>query len=329
MTTTRFEDADPELHAFYGDVAAADLQPLWTQHELMPRQPSLGAVPYHWPFTDVEPLMARAGQLVGTDRGGDRRVLAMSNPGLGGEPYATPTLWAAMQYLNPGESAPPHRHSPAALRFVLAGEGVSTLVDGEEVAMCPGDLVLTPSMRWHEHRNDAVEPMVWFDGLDIPLARSLDAVFFEPGPMLAPSGRPPATMRHPWAETDEALRSTTVHRFVADDGRSDVMPTMRCQMHRLAAGTSTTDRAHVGSSVFVVFRGDGSVAITGGRRGDVEAPLRPGDVVAVPSWVEVTWTADDQLDLFEMSDAPVIEALQLDRTAVETPVGTTGSRGDA
>lgn len=37
-------------------------------------------------------------------RVGERRALA--NPGLGGRPYATPTLWAAIQYLMPGEDAP-------------------------------------------------------------------------------------------------------------------------------------------------------------------------------------------------------------------------------
>jgi gentisate 1,2-dioxygenase len=316
VTTTRFEDADPALDGFYRRIAEHDLQPLWTQPG-----PSLGAVPFHWPFAEVEPLMSEAGALVGTDRGGDRRVLGMCNPGLGGRPFATPTLWAAMQYLKPGESAPPHRHSPAALRFVLAGEGVVTLVDGEEVAMCSGDLVLTPSMRWHEHRNDGVEPMIWFDGLDIPLVRSLDADYFEPGPMIEPSGLPPATLRYQWADTHAALESSMAAngaasmRFVASDGHSDVMPTMRCNMHRLPQGGSCTARAHVGSSVFVVYAGTGTVEITGGRHGTLSAPMRHGDVVAVPTWVEVTWTANDGLDLFEVSDAPVIEALHLQRAA--------------
>jgi gentisate 1,2-dioxygenase len=226
-----------------------------------------------------------------------------------------------MQYLNPGESAPPHRHTPAALRFVLAGEGVVTLVDGEEVAMCSGDLVLTPSMRWHEHRNDGLQPMIWFDGLDLPLVRSVDADFFEPGPMVEPSGLPHTTLRYPWADTDSALESSMAcdgvasMRFVADNGHSDVMPTLRCQMHRLAGGTSHAQGAHVGSSVFVVYGGTGAVEITGGRAGTMSASLRHGDVVAVPTWVDVTWTAADGLDLFEVSDAPVIEALNLQRGA--------------
>src|SRR5207302_11432681 len=41
----------------------------------------------------------------------ERRANALANPGLGGLPFATPTLWAASQYLAPGETAPEHRHT--------------------------------------------------------------------------------------------------------------------------------------------------------------------------------------------------------------------------
>jgi gentisate 1,2-dioxygenase len=67
--------------------------------------------------------------------------------------------------------------------------------------------------------------------------------------------------------------------------------------------------------VFVVHAGSGAVEITGGRAGKMTARLRQGDVVAVPTSVDVTWSAEDGLDLFEISDAPVIEALGLQRTA--------------
>ncbi|WP_226966554.1 cupin domain-containing protein [Streptomyces phaeolivaceus] len=130
----------------------------------------------------------RAGDLVPVDRGGDRRVLAMSNPGLDGAPFISSTLWAAVQYLQPHESAPPHRHTPAALRFVLDGEGVYTLVDGDPISMARGDLVLTPSWTFHEHHNPGDVPMMWLDVLDLPMVAALDAVFFEPG--AAPEGGP-------------------------------------------------------------------------------------------------------------------------------------------
>jgi len=87
---------------------------------------------------------ARSAELVPVGRGGERRAISLGNPGLPGDPYTTPTLWAAIQYLAPREDAPEHRHSQSAFRFVLQGEGVWTVVDGDPVAMRRGDLLLTP-----------------------------------------------------------------------------------------------------------------------------------------------------------------------------------------
>jgi len=46
---------------------------------------------------------------------------------------------------------------------------------GMKCAMEPGDLIVTPPMRWHDHGHEGTEPVVWLDGLDIPLVRSMDA----------------------------------------------------------------------------------------------------------------------------------------------------------
>lgn len=42
--------------------------------------------------------------------------------------------------------------------------------------------------------------------------------------------------------------------------------------------------------------------------------LAPGDVYAIPSWTWWHIEADEQVDLFSTSDAPVLEALGLLRT---------------
>src|SRR5262249_26868357 len=94
------------------------------------------------------------------------------------------SVWGAYQCLGAHESAPAHRHTPSALRFVIDGTGVWTTVDGDACDMSPGDLVLTPNWTWHDHSNPTDSPMVWFDGLDLPLAASLEAIFFEPYPEL-------------------------------------------------------------------------------------------------------------------------------------------------
>ena len=52
----------------------------------------------------------------------------------------------------------PHRHTLAALRLAMMGEGAVTIVDGKACPMEPGDLILTPAWSWHEHRHDGSKP---------------------------------------------------------------------------------------------------------------------------------------------------------------------------
>ncbi len=163
-----------------GALAAKNLSPLWkVNRELMPLEHRSSTLPWLWRWRSLLPMARRCGELITIDRGGDRRVLALANPGLQGRPYTSTTLWGAIQYLGPHESAPAHRHTPNAIRFVIEGEGVWTTVNGDACDMLPGDLILTPSWHWHDHNNSGDRPMLWFDGLDLPLVGVLEAVFFE------------------------------------------------------------------------------------------------------------------------------------------------------
>jgi gentisate 1,2-dioxygenase len=351
MAAPQFHAPDTDLEDLLAELAAADLQPLWLQTGLLPATPS-SLTPHVWRWTTLQRLAERAGELVGIDRGGDRRVLALSHPGLGGLPFATPTLWAAVQYLNAGEHAPAHRHSPAALRFVMQGAGVWTLVNGDAILMEPGDLVLTPSYCWHEHDNPGDEPMIWFDGLDLPLVRNLDAIFFEPGPDhvtpyerssesrseklygagLVPVGpqraeveRPNSGMHSPlfayrWSRTDAHLRSqlsggtaAAAVRFTDPTNGRDIMPTLRAELHRVQPGHRTSTTRTVGSSVWLVHRGVGATVIDG-----IRYPWSAGDIFVVPSWAAWDHEAYEPCDLFLLSDAPVIEALGLGRCEVQS-----------
>ncbi len=343
--TTRFDAPDdPALDAFYGQLAESELQPLWRQSGLMPGSPPIADVPFVWRGQTLRRLAQDAGKLVPIDRGGDRRVLALCNPGLGGLPYATQTLWGAVQYLGPGEVAPAHHHTPGALRFVLEGEGVWTLVDGDAVAMRPGDLVLTPSWAWHEHHNPGNEAMLWFDGLDIPLVRALDAVFYEDGPDemtnravdvvsrserryaggpgLVPVGPRAAVAHTPLMayrreDTDRALSSLLEQeagphvavRYADPTTGRDVMPTLRCEMHRLVPGGRTPTTRRVGSSVWVTYSGAARAVVDG-----TAYDLAAGDTLAVPSWAPLDFEAAEPTDLFCLCDAPVLEALGLARS---------------
>ena len=131
------------LQEFVHSVEQAHLDAPWTG-QVMSHEPKTQVLPFLWRGSEIEPLLMRAGELVTPDRGVERRILRLANPGVPGK-TSTHTLSTAVQLLLPGECAPAHRHSPAAIRFIMRGEGAYTTVEGEKLPMQPGDLVLTPS----------------------------------------------------------------------------------------------------------------------------------------------------------------------------------------
>ncbi len=224
----------PALEELYRGFEQQLLVPLWTEiGDLMPAHPRSRAVPHVWRWENLLRLADQAGSLVPVGRGGERRAIALANPALGGRPFATPTLWAAIQYLMPGEDAPEHRHTQHAFRFVVEGEGVWTVVGQDPVPMNRGDFLPQAGWNWHAHHNAADRPMAWIDGLDIPFQYTTESQFFEFGrdaiyaeeritpersrsqrlwghPGLRPVSAPGATpgtplLNYRWADTDAAL----------------------------------------------------------------------------------------------------------------------------
>ena len=182
-------DVTPALEELYRGFEQELLVPLWTEiGDLMPAHPRSRAVPHLWRWGNLRRLAEQAGEIVPVGRGGERRAIALANPSLGGRPFATPTLWAAIQYLMPGEDAPEHRHTQHAFRFVVEGEGVWTVVGGtgptgigDAVPMRRGDFLPQAGWNWHAHHNATGEPMAWIDGLDIPFQYLTESQFFEFG----------------------------------------------------------------------------------------------------------------------------------------------------
>lgn len=68
----------------------------------------------------------------------------------------------------PNETAPAHRHTAFAMRFIIEGNGGFTAVHGRRIKMTRGDVILTPTWNWHDHGKDHSGPMIWLDGLDLP-----------------------------------------------------------------------------------------------------------------------------------------------------------------
>jgi gentisate 1,2-dioxygenase len=101
-------------------------------------------------------------------------------------------------------------------------------------------------------------------------------------------------------------------RYVNPTTGGDILPTIRAEFHRMRAGAVTPERRKVGSSVFQVFDGTGSVVL-----GGIEHNLDIGDLFVVPSWIAWSLQAETTLDLFRFSDAPIIERLGFGRLQIE------------
>ncbi|MCS5669076.1 MAG: cupin domain-containing protein, partial [Dehalococcoidia bacterium] len=170
MLSNSNSTATPEiLENYYKELEGFNLAPLWNvQEEALVDEPTSKASPHIWRWKDLEPKAIRAGELIGT-ADAERRVLMLLNPAIKDRIATTNSLFSGLQIVMPGEAARAHRHTPSALRFIINSDGGYTTVNGDRIPMYPGDLVLTPSWTWHDHSNESGEPIIWLDGLDIPL----------------------------------------------------------------------------------------------------------------------------------------------------------------
>lgn len=328
-------DQRAQLETLYAAMAPQGLLPLWESlHALVLPEPKSPAQPWRWGYADTRNFLLRAGDIISAEQA-ERRVLIMENPGLPGQSAITPSLYAGLQLILPGEVAPCHRHAQNALRFVMEGSGAFTALDGEKAIMEQFDLVLTPAYQWHDHGNASDTPMIWLDGLDIPTVRLFDASFAErlgdaaypetaaPGDTLAryghnmrpmrgtaadrrPAARPLFHYRYAdWRPALEALsRSAEIDPHVghaleftnpADGGA--VLSTISAHVRLLPAGFETRTRQSTDGTVFVVCEGEGELLL-----GEDRIALSPRDVVVVPSWVPHRFHASSELILFAYSD---------------------------
>ena len=342
--TTRPNDAAAQLQALYAEMAPKSLYPLWeVLHALVTPTPRPPEQPHRWEYGQARDWLLRAGDLISAEQA-ERRVLILENPGLAGSSAITQSLYAGLQLILPGEVAPAHRHTQSALRFVLDGEGAFTAVDGERAVMRPFDLVLTPNWQWHDHGNESGRPMIWLDGLDIPTVRFYGASFAERSEAksqaeAAPAGdsalrygrnlrpfrgtaadRRPARQplfHYPYAEWRESLAALAAAgapdphlghalEFANPADGGPVMPTIAAHVRLLPKGFATQPRRATDGTVFVVVEGEGTARVEG------EAiPLRPRDLLVVPSWRELVLEAGSDLVLFGYSDKAAQEKLGL------------------
>ena len=313
------------------------------QQGFMPQAPQSKAVPHAWRWSDLRAEALHMGETVHNT---ERRVVRLGNPGTAPRVATTNTLFAGVQIVMPGELARAHRHTQAALRFVIESKGGYTVVDGDRVPMLPGDLILTPNMTWHDHANTTDAPMIWLDGLDAPMIGLLEAEFYEEYPdavqpvseasdvglkKYGGRGLLPRWERHnrahsplmhyPWDEaratllklSDDADASPTdgvLLEYTNPLTGGSVMPTLACHVQLLRPGERTQAHRHTSSVIYHVVEGSG-YSIVGGQRLD----WGEKDVVCVPIWAahEHVNDSNEPAMLFSFTDAPVFKALDLYR----------------
>lgn len=269
-----------------------------------------------------------------------RRSLLFNNPSIpmGG---TTHTLLMGIQMIKPGEIAWAHRHTLAAIRFIVKGDGkVFTVVNGEKCPMEVNDLILTPQWTWHDHQNPTQETAMWVDVLDVPFMLGLNQPFYEPYPgdkvqavrdkpsehlqrragMVRPAWENPQRenlpLRYAWKDVEPQLRALADQPGSPYDGVAleyvnpitggSTLPTLDCWIQLLRPGEHTKKHRHTSSAVYFVASGEGTTIV-----GDKAIEWRKNDCFVVPNWAwheHVNRSKNQEALLFSVNDAPILNA---------------------
>ena len=335
--------ADRLREPFYKRARSRNLAPLWrVLHTLVTDVPSSSCVAAYWRYSEVRSYLMEACDIISTQEA-ERRVLVLENPGLAGQSKITPSLFAGLQIILPGEIAPAHRHVASAFRFIIEGAGAYTAVAGEKTTMNRGDFVITPSWTWHDHGNESNEPMIWLDGLDMHIVNLFSASFREdyPGPVhpiTRPEGSASAEgglgllpvdferksqtspiFNYPYQFSREALDRLSRMRdpdpchgfkmnYINPLTGNSAMPTLTSSIQLLPKGFTSEAYRSTAATVFSLVEGTASVNV-GNERFD----LARRDLFVLPSWCSITLAAHSDTILFSYSDRAAQEKLDIYR----------------
>ncbi|KAI1505316.1 RmlC-like cupin domain-containing protein [Biscogniauxia marginata] len=310
---TRTETETRQGDALLTALKSCHTLPLWTQMtRLNPPLPNPKCRPHIWEFDKIRPHLLKAGEEV-TEKQAERRVLMLINPERDA-PYTTDTLYAGLQLVMPNETAPAHRHTAFAMRFIIEGQGGFTAVHGRRIRMQRGDVILTPTWNWHDHGKDGSGPMIWLDGLDLPNFVHFPVHFVEhfkapryPAEDVESSDSP---IVFPWdimkRELDNGSGDYVVRPYLKSDG-SEVSKILGGSAARLNPGFSSPEIQETASSVYHVIEGSG-YSVIGGEK----FVWKRGDTFCIPSWYPYKHVADagsETVYLYRFDDKPMLKAL--------------------
>jgi gentisate 1,2-dioxygenase len=343
VNTIPTEGLTAERSRYYERLAKEQLAPLWVFFkDWFSKTPRVRSKPHVWSYRDLRDLVLEAATIIDPEEA-ERRVLVLENPGLEGRRLITESLYAGLQLIMPGEVAPCHRHSPAALRFILEGKGAYTTVNGEKAYMEPGDFIVTPPWTWHEHGHEGSGPTVWLDILDVAVIHLFNATFTElrPGEQRPPSvptrdsfyrygmnmrpvnytrgGASSPVFSYPYTRSREALERLKDHtewdachaikmEYIDPTTGGPAIPTISTFLQLLPQGFEGRPYKTTSGTVFCVVEGTGSV-----RTGDDDdrhvLHYHPWDIFVVPSWMSHTIHPESETVVFSASDEAIQKKL--------------------
>jgi 1-hydroxy-2-naphthoate dioxygenase len=324
-----------DLKVLDEELAKDSMKGLWVREERMNRKPEPFGKAHLWKWPKILEGLNAAGRLVTTNYKGARRAITLVHPSL--DEGTSFTLGYAVQLVKAGESVYSHRHTNAAMRFVIdGGPGVFTITNGEKCVMERRDLVIQPSFGWHNHINETDRDAVWIDCLDSGLMRMLRTTFQEPHPaedvrlynspvdttlrnpgLLAPPGQPLKSLVYKWPATRRALCEMLPESESPFDGKcleyrnpvtgGSTFPTFSCWIQALDPAKATHEHRHTSNQLYYVVEGSGISEVEGEK-----LEWDTGDFFVVPNW---SWhkhknvSASEPAILFSTTDRPLHESL--------------------
>jgi gentisate 1,2-dioxygenase len=324
-----------DLKSLDDELAKNFMRGLWARQETMRREPAPFGKPILWKWSKIRAGLEAAGTLIGTNYKGARRAISLVHPDM--SESTSHTLNMAVQLVKAGEAVYSHRHTNAAMRFVIeGGDGVYTITNGEKCVMERGDLVIQPSWGWHNHINETHRDAIWIDCLDSGLMRMLRTMFQEPHPaedvrlynspvdtavrnpgLLAPPGQPIKSLVYKWAETRRALVEMLPENESLYDGKcleyrnaatgGSTFPTFSCWIQMLDGGKETAEHRHTSNQLYYAVEGSGVTEVEGEK-----LEWNTGDFFVVPNW---SWHRHKNSSetipavLFSTTDRPLQEAI--------------------
>jgi len=315
-------------------------------------EPSPFMTPYMWRYEDMKRLAYRLRGVIDPEFT-DRVTIHLENPGIKKlspefPAPATPTMYAGIQIIAPEDKPPAHRHFTNAFRVGLEfpPEGGYTTVNGVRIRILRGDVVLTPSLTWHDHGNYGKDYAFWYDGLDAPLTFWLglewysflkdfngkviqDVIGTEVDiegkfsynylPLSEPKSEVNPVWYYPYKKTRETLMRMAEksdgdpHRGIAlelinPQTGGPAFPTMSLRYHLIKPGVETKPVQATESLVMFPMEGEATVTLGEGHQ---TFRLKENDFLTLPPWAKYTVYNEGKvpLILFVQSDAPTYKAL--------------------